>query len=119
MVDRGKRYIESIFTEKEMAYADSKFRKEEHYAARFATKEALFKALGTGWRDGMKWTDIEVENDELGKPSINLSGIALEYFREKGGSHIHLSISHTKEYAVAFVTLEGEDEKKVKMKNEK
>ncbi|MDQ1354813.1 MAG: holo-[acyl-carrier protein] synthase [Acidobacteriota bacterium] len=100
------RFIEKLFTETEIAYCESKFRKEIHYAARFAAKEAFFKAMGTGWRDGMKWTDISIENNDLGKPSIKLQGKTLENFKEKNFENIHLSISHTREYAVAFVIIE-------------
>lgn len=106
MVDKGRRYIEEIFTQKEMDYSDARHKKEVHYAGRFAAKEALFKALGTGWRDGMKWTDVEVENDELGKPEVHLHNIALEKFEKLGCQKVHLSITHTKEHAVAFVILE-------------
>jgi holo-[acyl-carrier protein] synthase len=62
--------------------------------------------MGTGYRNGMKWTDISVENNELGKPEIRLEGKTLENFSKKNFKHIHLSISHTKEYAVAFVVIE-------------
>lgn len=106
MVDKDNTFIEKLFTETETRYCESKFRKEIHYAARFAAKEAFFKALGTGWRGGMKWTDISIENDSLGKPGITLYGKTLEYFKEKKLERIHLSISHTKEYAVAFVIIE-------------
>jgi len=100
------RFIEKLFTKTEIAYCESKFRKEIHYAARFAAKEAFFKAMGTGWRNGMKWTDISIENDDLGKPNIKLHDKTLENFKEKNYENIHLSISHTREYAVAFVIIE-------------
>lgn len=99
-------FIEKVFTPDESRYCETKHHKEIHYAARFAAKEAFFKAIGTGWRYGMKWTDISVENDELGKPAIKLEGKALEYFNENNYTHIQLSMSHTKEYAVAFVVVE-------------
>ncbi len=100
------RFIEKLFTETEIHYCESKYRKEIHYAARFAAKEAFFKAMGTGWRGGMKWADISIENDDLGKPEIKLQGKTLENFKEKNFNQIHLSISHTREYAVAFVIIE-------------
>ncbi|MCP4217023.1 MAG: holo-ACP synthase, partial [bacterium] len=106
MVDKGRRFFDGIFTPLEIEYSEARHKKEIHFAARFAAKEAFFKAMGTGWRDGMKWTDIEVENDELGKPHIRISGKTLEKFNSKGCSTINLSISHTKEYAVAFVIVE-------------
>lgn len=100
------KFVEKVFTENEIRYCQAKFRKEMHYAARFAAKEAFFKAMGTGWRNGMKWTEISVENDELGKPGISLCGKTLENFNKNNMSHISLSISHTNEYAVAFVIIE-------------
>jgi holo-[acyl-carrier protein] synthase len=106
MVGEDNRFVEKVFTQTEINYCESKYRKEIHYAARFAAKEAFFKAMGTGWRDGMKWTDISVENDELGKPEIKLEGKTRENFEKKRNKHIHLSISHTKEYAVAFVIVD-------------
>lgn len=106
MVDKGKRYIEKIFTQKEIDYCQEKYHPAIHFAARFAAKEALFKALGTGWRNGMAWTEIEVTNDELGKPEIFLSGKAADFFKKNNFQTSFLSISHTKEYAVAFVVVE-------------
>jgi holo-[acyl-carrier protein] synthase len=110
-VDRVARAIskeafkKKVFSEREIAYCESQ-KKEESFAARFAAKEAFFKALGTGWRDGMGITEVEILNDELGKPEIFLSGKAKEVFEQKGGTHIHLSLSHIKTQAIAFVILE-------------
>ena len=95
-----------IFTEREIEYCD-KASKAQGYAARFAAKEAFFKALGTGWRDKMIITEVEVLNDELGKPSITLTGETLRVFQQKGGSTIHVSLSHVKENALAFVVIES------------
>lgn len=106
MVEKDTRFVERVFSPTEIQYCQGKFKKEIHFAARFAAKEAFFKALGTGWRYGMRWEDISVENDELGKPDIILSGKTLEFFKQNTLNHIHLSISHTKEYAVAFVVVE-------------
>ena len=103
---KDNRFVEKVYTASEIGYCRSKYRPEEHFAARFAAKEAFFKALGTGWRGGMAWTDISVENDALGKPEIRLSGKALEYFKKKKFQGLHLSISHTKDYAVAAVVIE-------------
>ena len=98
-------FKKKIFTEREIAYCESQ-KKEESYAARFAAKEAFFKALGTGWRDGMGITEVEIVNNELGKPEIALSGKAKEIFEAKGGTHIHVSLSHIKSMAIAYVILE-------------
>jgi holo-[acyl-carrier protein] synthase len=98
-------FKKKVFSEREIAYCESQ-KKEESYAARFAAKEAFFKALGTGWRDGMGITEVEILNNELGKPDIHLSGKAKEVFEQKGGTHIHISLSHIKTQAIAFVILE-------------
>lgn len=94
-----------LYSEREIAYCETN-RKAESYAARFAGKEAFFKALGTGWRDGMGLTEVEILNDELGKPYIELSGKTKEIVVEKGIKNVHISLSHTKESAIAFVILE-------------
>lgn len=106
MIEGDLQFVEKVFTETEIRYCQSKFRKEMHFAARFAAKEAFFKALGTGWRYGMRWQDIAVENDELGKPEITLMDKTLAFFQESNCNSINLSISHTREYAVAFVVIE-------------
>ncbi|HEY0261585.1 MAG TPA: holo-ACP synthase [Chitinophagales bacterium] len=94
-----------LFSEREIAYCEVN-RKAESYAARFAGKEAFFKALGTGWRDGLVLTEVEILNDELGKPYIELSGKTKQIVEDKGVKHIHISLSHSKENAIAFVVLE-------------
>jgi holo-[acyl-carrier protein] synthase len=102
--DRG--FAARIFTDREIAYCESKFSKAQHYAARFTAKEAFFKALGTGFRDGMSWQDVEVENDALGKPQLRLAAVALEQFRKRKLKKAILSLSHTREMAVALVVIE-------------
>ncbi|MCK5076243.1 MAG: holo-ACP synthase [Calditrichia bacterium] len=97
--------LKRIFTEKEIAYCSKKKKNAESYAGRFAAKEALFKATGIGWRDGLKWTDFEIINDELGKPQVNIYGKAKEIFKN---CTINLSISHNKTQAIAFVVVEKE-----------
>lgn len=76
-------------------------------AARFAAKEAFLKALGTGLRDGLSWHDMEVVNDDLGKPELNLSGRARELYRERNIGRLFLSLSHDGGCAVAMVVLEA------------
>lgn len=95
-----------LFTVLEQEYAEKRATIFQHYAARFAAKEAFFKALGTGYRFGMAFHEIEVENDDLGKPVINLHGKVKEYVEQQKITIIHLSISHVKEMASAFVVLE-------------
>jgi holo-[acyl-carrier protein] synthase len=107
LVARGRKSLETIFTEKEMEYCESKARSPEHYAARYAAKEAILKALGTGWRDCLAFSDIEIANDELGKPQVFLHGKAKELFDRQQIRWITISLSHTKENAIAVAILEG------------
>lgn len=99
--------LERIFTVGERDYALKKHDPASHFAARFAAKEAFLKALGTGLRDGLAWQQIEVVRDDLGCPSLQLSGMAAEKMRSKGGNHVYLSYSHDGNYAVATVVLEA------------
>ncbi|HEY9115285.1 MAG TPA: holo-ACP synthase [Bacteroidales bacterium] len=98
---------QKIYTPAEQLYCDEgNVTRFQRFAARFAAKEAFFKALGTGYRYGMAFHEIEVMNDELGKPYIVLHGKVKEYLEKEGVSIIHLTISHVKEMASAFVVLE-------------
>ena len=102
-----KNFANRFFTDKEREYCESrKSQKMASYAARFAAKEALVKALGSGFRQG-NFTDIGVENDELGCPNMVLKGYYLELIEQKKVKKIHLSLSHSKQWAVAQVILEG------------
>jgi holo-[acyl-carrier protein] synthase len=95
-----------LFTEKEIAYC-SKQDGGQSYAARFAAKEAFFKALGTGWSNNLAWTDVEILNNESGKPYFLLHGEALSQMNALGGKTVHLSLSHIKSHAIAYVIIEG------------
>lgn len=106
-------FVDSIFTEEEISYCDNLKLKFQNYAARFSAKEAFMKALGTGWRSGIRFNDIAVINDELGKPSFKINGIAKEFVLNFGITSMHLSISHTKELATAYVILEKESKGKM------
>jgi holo-[acyl-carrier protein] synthase len=104
-----EQFTTAIFTQTEIDYCEKLKRKEEHYAARFAAKEAFLKALGTGWRFGISFKDIEIHNNELGKPNIVLAGKAKEFADELKIAKVHLSVSHTSDFAVAYVVLESID----------
>ena len=104
----GRRFTERVFTPDEIRYCESKANKAERYAARFAAKEAAMKALGTGWRRGVTFRDIEVQRTPGGRPTVVFTGVAGEFFRNLGATRAHLSISHTAEYAIAQVILESE-----------
>lgn len=98
--------LQRLFTERERALCASRKERAGCLAARFAAKEAFLKALGTGLRDGISWLDMEVANDELGKPELVLSGKAKVLCHEKGLGPVFLSISHDSGSAVAMVVLE-------------
>ncbi len=107
LIVEKKAVIDRLFTDSEKAYVFSKKFPAPHLAARFAAKEAFLKALGLGLRDGISWLDMNIELNDLGKPSLMLTGRAQEIFEERGYSSLHLSYSHEGEYAFATVVLEG------------
>jgi holo-[acyl-carrier protein] synthase len=102
----GDRFLRRIFTEGEIGYCESKANRVERYAARFAAKEAAMKAIGTGWNHGVAWRDVEVGRQPGGRPTITFHGKAAEFAAKLGAVHVALSLSHTKEYAIAQVILE-------------
>ncbi len=106
IVRHGRRFLERIYTDREIAYAERKANLHERYAARFAAKEAGMKALGTGWRGGVRWRDFEVINLPSGRPTLAFHGKAAEYAGKLGVSNISLSITHTAFQAMAIVILE-------------
>ncbi len=103
----GERFIQRICTSLEIAYVETKANRFERYAARFAAKEAGMKAIGTGWRRGVGWHDFEVVNLPTGRPTLRLNGVAAEVAAKMGVQQIHLSLTHTRDQALAFVILEG------------
>jgi holo-[acyl-carrier protein] synthase len=103
----GERLLHRVFTDREIAYAERKANKFERYAARFAAKEAGMKALGTGWRGGLGWRDLEVTNQRSGRPTLTFHGVAAKIAEQLGVRNISLSITHTKEQALAMVILES------------
>jgi holo-[acyl-carrier protein] synthase len=103
----GERFLDRVFTALEIAYANSKANRYERYAARFAAKEAGMKALGTGWRGGLSWQDLEVTNLPSGRPTLKLHGKAAEIAKRLGVANIALSMTHTAEQAMAMVILES------------
>ena len=102
----GEKFIRRIYTSAEIAYVERKANKFERYAARFAAKEAGMKAIGTGWRRGVRWQDFEVANLPSGKPTLLLHGVAARFAEKLGVKNISLSITHTAELGMAHVILE-------------
>ncbi len=98
-------FLERVFTERERAYCKRQKYPAQHFAARFAAKEALLKAFGTGLSAGMKWTDIEVLHGEGGGPIVNLDGRVKDLADLKGVKNVMISYSHDEGYAVAQAVL--------------
>jgi len=106
----GNAFRDKVFTRGEIDYCEArKAAKYKSYAARFAAKEAVSKALGTGISEGISWKDIEVVNDEKGKPDVCLSGKAREILTKLGDISISLSLSHSENYAVAYAVIQVRD----------
>ncbi len=102
----GDRFLRRIFTAGEITYCLSKRNAAERFAARFAAKEAALKAIGTGWKKGVAWTDVEVRREPGGRPSVHFSGAAAKHACNLGMKRASLSLSHTAEIATAQVILE-------------
>lgn len=106
MERRGQRFLDRVFTPNEVAYCERFINKFERYAGRFAAKEAAMKALGTGWRRGVRWVDFEVVREPSGRPTIALAGEAAKIAAQLGVKRISLSITHTETQALAQVIFE-------------
>jgi holo-[acyl-carrier protein] synthase len=106
-VGRDNGFKELVFSKEEMKYCDAKASPFEHYAARFAAKEAFLKAVGRGWDSGLQWNEIEVVNDETGKPGLRISGMTEQMLSSLRIRIIHVSLSHLKSMATAIVILES------------
>jgi holo-[acyl-carrier protein] synthase len=100
--EHGQRFLDRVFTPREQAYCAANVKRYyEHLAGRFAAKEAVLKVLGTGWRGGIAWTDIEVTKEMSGQPKIVLTGECLRIASEIGIQRWHISISHIETHATA------------------
>ena len=108
MADKyGARFLDRVFTPEEQARSRKKAGTAERLAARFAAKEATMKALGTGWACGITFLNIQVSNEFGGKPMVTLVGDAAARAAAMGVERIHVSLSHERDQAIAFVVLEG------------
>jgi len=102
MINRhGERFIDRVFTVAEQAYADKNKNSVEKYAGRFAAKEAILKLMGTGWRGKIAWTDIEIINNNNGRPQVTLYGEVKSIADKLGISQVSISITHTANFAIA------------------
>jgi len=103
----GERLLRKVFTEEERCYCESRMNRLAHYTARFAGKEAVLKALGTGWSGGIAWTDVNIAHRQGGGTEVRLSGVAARVAERRKVRSVHLSLSHTDRYASAFALAEG------------
>ena len=110
MIDRhGELFIRRVYTDHEIEYCAQRKAATQHYAGRWAAKEAVLKALGTGWAQGIRWRDIEVQHQPGGKPIIRLGGSARDICATLGVEEIHISISHCRSHATAYALAVGPD----------
>jgi len=108
MIERhGDLFLNRVYTPYEVEYCQARKASTQHYAGRWAAKEAVLKALGTGWSRGIRWRDIEVRNDLAGRPRIVLSGVAAEIGQQLGIEHVLISISHCRTHATAYALAQG------------
>jgi len=98
----GAHFLDHVFSDREIAYSSSKKRSAEHFTGRWAAKEAVLKALGTGWIGGISWKDVEVVNEISGRPKIVLTGGAQKTANQFGITEIQISISHCSSHAIAM-----------------
>ena len=105
---QGDRFLQRVYTDEEVAYCRRSAHPEQRFASRFAAKEAVLKALGVGWRRGTTFRDVRVSNNDLGAPSVQLSGRTLEISRELGVRKVLISLSHDEKYAVAQAVAEAD-----------
>ncbi len=103
----GQAFLRRVFTPAEIEYCERHKSKFERYAARFAAKEAAMKALGTGWRKGVRWVDIEVTREPGGRPTLRLAGEAQKFAEALGVKNISLSLTHSGNTALAQVLFES------------
>ncbi|MEX0819682.1 MAG: holo-ACP synthase [Pirellulaceae bacterium] len=110
MIERhGELFLTRVYTPFEIEYCSSRKAATQHYAGRWAAKEAVLKAMGTGWAKGISWLDIEVRNDEGGRPSIRLGGASRDICEQRGVREMLISISHCRSHATAYALAIGTD----------
>ena len=108
MIDKHQDiFLQKVYTEREIAYCSARKSSVQHFAGRWAAKEAILKALGTGWAKGIQWSDIEIINEEGGKPRVVLHGGASTVAQGCGIAEILISISHCQTFAVAYAAAVG------------
>jgi holo-[acyl-carrier protein] synthase len=111
MIERhGELFINRVYTPEEIRYCQRRKQATQHFAGRWAAKEAVLKALGTGWRKGISWRDIEIRSRRGGRPVVAVRGAVKELVEQSGAAEILVSISHCHTHAVAYAIALGKDE---------
>ena len=110
MIERhGELFITRVYTQTEIQYCQSRKQATQHFAGRWAAKEAILKALGTGWRRGISWRDIEIRNESGGRPVVALRGGARDIVESRGITQMLISISHCRSHATAYALAVGRE----------
>jgi len=105
MIERhGELFLTRVYTDREIRYCRARRRATEHFAGRWAAKEAVLRSLGTGWRRGVSWTDLEVRIDAAGAPRVGLRGAVRDLAEKLGVGQVLLSVAHCRAYATAYAT---------------
>ena len=104
----GELFVDRVYTAEEIHYCQRRKQSTQHFTGRWAAKEAVLKALGTGWRRGISWRDVEVQNEPGGKPNIVLSGGARDAAQQLGVEEVLISISHCRSHATAYAVAVGD-----------
>ncbi len=111
MIERyGEAFLRRVYTAGEIQYCHSRKQATQHFAGRWAAKEAVLRALGTGWRPGIAWHDLEVRTEPGGRPAVAVRGGAREAIEQAGIAQVLVSISHCRTHAVAYAIALGKDE---------
>lgn len=117
ILEHGEQFLRRVYTNWEISYCNSRKLSTEHFAGRWAAKEAVLKAIGTGWIRGISWTDIEIRNEPGGAPRVQLYARTREIAEARGVGEIHISISHCRTYATAYAIAVATDPPQPKRPN--
>lgn len=110
MIERhGELFLGRVYTSHEIEYCSSRKAATQHYAGRWAAKEAVLKALGTGWSGGIRWKDVEVRTEFSGKPVVHIEGVAQQVCQQQGIDRVLLSVSHCRSHATAYAVAVSDD----------
>lgn len=114
MIERhGELFIDRVYTPEEIRYCQGRKQATQHYAGRWAAKEAILKALGAGWRQGISWRDIEIRNEAGGRPVVAVRGGVRDIVEQLGVAEIHVSISHCRSHATATAIALGREKRPI------